>query len=378
MGEISTTNFCIITHVPHGYENSHYYAYAPYVREMNIWLKYCGTVDIVAPLGLKQKTAIDADYVHDKIQFSGVKGFSFTSLNAAVKSVLDLPIIRFVIFNSMRKADHIHLRCPGNMGLLGCIIQVFFPKKKKTAKYAGNWDPKAAQPLSYRIQKWILNNTLLTKNMTVLVYGRWDESSTNIRPFFTATYREQDKIPVAIRPLEGKIKFLFVGTLSKGKRPFYTIQLIEKLLKSEFDVSLDMYGEGKERQALEEYISKENLNDAVRVLGNRDEATIRKAYQESHFILLPSKSEGWPKVIAEAMFWGCMPIASGVSCVPFMLDFGKRGLLLDISLKEDAEKIAMILKAPQEYASKVQESIGWSRQFTLDLFEKEIKSFLHQ
>ena len=116
----------------------------------------------------------------------------------------------------MRWADHIHLRCPGNVGLLGSLVQVFFPSKPKTAKYAGNWDPKAKQPLSYKIQKWLLSNTLLTKNMTVLVYGEWPNQTKNIKSFFTATYREADKKEIQIRKLEADIQFVFVGTLSVG------------------------------------------------------------------------------------------------------------------------------------------------------------------
>ena len=43
------------------------------------------------------------------------------------------------MYKAMKWADHIHLRCPGNIGLLGCIVQIAFPKKVKTVKYAGNW-----------------------------------------------------------------------------------------------------------------------------------------------------------------------------------------------------------------------------------------------
>jgi hypothetical protein len=65
------------------------------------------------------------------------------------------------------------LRCPGTIGLLTCLIQVLFPKKSKTAKDAGNWDPKSKQPLSYQIQKWILTTAILTKNIKTLVNDGW-------------------------------------------------------------------------------------------------------------------------------------------------------------------------------------------------------------
>ena len=54
--------FCIITHVPHGYFNANYFAYSPYVREMNIWIKYVDEIVLVAPLDLKNLTEIDIFY----------------------------------------------------------------------------------------------------------------------------------------------------------------------------------------------------------------------------------------------------------------------------------------------------------------------------
>ncbi len=80
----------------------------------------------------------------------------------------------------MHRANHLHIRCPGNIGLLTCVAQIFFPKKPKTVKYAGNWDPYAVQAFSYRLQKKILNSTFLSKNVKVLVYGKWTGMSKNL------------------------------------------------------------------------------------------------------------------------------------------------------------------------------------------------------
>ena len=69
----------------------------------------------------------------------------------------------------------------------GGIGPFSMPKTPKSAKYAGNWDPKSKKPWSYQLQQWILSNTFLTKNMKVLVYGVWDGQSQNIYPFFKLT-----------------------------------------------------------------------------------------------------------------------------------------------------------------------------------------------
>ncbi|MFN3754430.1 glycosyltransferase [Flavobacterium sp.] len=368
--------FCIITHVAHGKQSGEYFAYSPYVREMNIWSKYADKIILVAPLHLSQKTAIEASYDHQDIDFRKVSSFHFLTLKSTFTTLLTLPKVVSQIYKAMQQADHIHLRCPGNMGLLGCIVQMLFPSKYKTAKYAGNWDLNAKQPLSYRLQKWILSNTLLTQNMQVLVYGEWERSTKNIKPFFTASYFEKDKVDSKPRTLNGKISFVFVGTLSSGKQPLYAIQLIEQLFKDGFEVQLTLYGEGLERKRLEEYIKNQHLESVIFLKGNQHQETIRKAFCESHFVVLPSVSEGWPKVIAEGMFWGCLPIASKVSCVPNMLDNGNRGLLLDLELQKDVAKIRSILADNSEYVLKAHQALEWSRQYTLDVFESEIKKLL--
>nr|WP_315155862.1 glycosyltransferase [uncultured Flavobacterium sp.] len=366
----------IITHVIHKQSLNQYLGYAPYIHEMNIWLKTVDEVIIAAPIMDEVITAIDFPYQHSKIKFLKIPVFSLISAGQIFKTIVVLPKSFWVIFQAMRQADHIHLRCPGNIGLLGCIIQVLFPNKKKTAKYAGNWDPKSRQPWTYRLQKWILSNTFLTRNMQVLVYGEWENQSKNIKSFFTATYSQSEKKMIQEKSLTQTIHFIFIGTLVKGKDPFYAIQLIENLFKKGYSVQLDLYGEGGERDFLERYIVKSNLDKIVKLKGNQSRDFVKEAYQKSHFVILPSKSEGWPKAIAEGMFWGCVPIATPVSCVPFMLDFGNRGLLLEMNLDIDIQQLENLLNSKSEYEAKSQKAFDWSAKYTLDVFETEIRKLL--
>lgn len=377
--------FLIITHVDHISLDNHFFAYAPYVHEMNIWLKHVGEVVIVAPLSQgKSISAIHLSYTHHKLHFVSVPSFHFTRFLSLLKSLFVLPGIMLTIYRAMFQSSHIHLRCPGNMGLLGAIVQIAFPKIPKTAKYAGNWDPKAKQPWSYRLQKWILSNTFLTRNMQVLVYGEW-EASKNIKPFFTATYCELDKIELDFLQAnrlamlhQSEIRLLFIGTLSKGKQPFYAIQLVEQLQQNNYAVRLDLYGDGDERNHIERYILEKNLQNSIISHGNQTKQTIQLAYQSGHFLILPSKSEGWPKVVAEAMFWGCVPIATAVSCVPNMLAHGDRGLLLSMDVVKDSARIQNIVNDSSIYFSKSANAAKWSRLYTLDYFESEIKKLLQE
>ncbi len=365
--------FAIITHVVHKQQGNRYFAYAPYVREMNVWSQFVTQLLIVAPVEEKELTAIDYPYHHEVIEFIPIDAIDFLSWKSRITTFFKLPRIAWQIFKAMYQADHIHLRCPGNIGLIGCLVQILFPFKSKTAKYAGNWDPKAKQPWSYRFQKWLLSSTFLTRNMQVLVYGEWEGSSKNSLPFFTATYWEAEKEPLQSLSFTNTIRFVFVGTLSKGKRPLYAVNLVQALFKRGYDVQLELYGEGSERAELEQHIKTNQLGSFIALKGNQSKEIIKSAYQNSHFVLLPSQSEGWPKAIAEGMFWGCVPLATSISCVPFMLGYGNRGVVLTTNLEQDVQQIIVILNDEVDYLEKREQASEWSRKYTLDVFENEIK-----
>jgi glycosyltransferase involved in cell wall biosynthesis len=368
--------FVIITHVPHTLQNNQYFAYTPYVREMNVWLQYVDELILVAPEVANPVSAIDSAYEHQKIQFLPIASFDVLSLPSILRSIFKMPKICWRIFLAMRAADHIHLRCPGNSGLLGCLIQILFPNTPKTAKYAGNWDPNSKQPWTYKLQQWILNSPFLTRNMQVLVYGEWEPTSKNIRPFFTATYAESEKATLLPLATNSLIDFVFVGALVSGKNPLYAIQLVAHLFLKGYAVRLHLYGEGPERAILEAYIQEHQLETTVFLMGNKNSETVKAAYQKSHFVVLPSESEGWPKAIAEGMFWGCIPIATPVSCVPFMLDYGKRGILLEMDIERDCAQIIATLKDNFDFNNKRIAASDWSRGYTLEVFEAGIRGVL--
>jgi len=370
--------FAIITHVQHIKNDNQYYGYAPYIREMNIWLKYVDQVIVVAPLIDKELNPIHEKYNHSEVSFRQVEEFDITSMTNVFKTITRFPKIVIQVYKAMSQADHIHLRCPGNMGLIGAMVQILFPKKPKTAKYAGNWDPMAKQPFTYKLQRWILSNTFLTKNMQVLVYGDWKNQTKNIKPFFTATYSESDKNEIRSEKLVRCIDFLFVGTLSKGKQPLFAVQLVEILNQQGKKVRLNLYGDGILRSTLETYIKENNLQDIVFLRGNQSKETVLKAYQTSHFLILPSKSEGWPKVVAEAMFWGCVPIASPVSCVPYMMGNGSRGIIIQEKLFDDGNQITEVINNSDLYKKMSTEGQSWSQQFTTNKFEAEIRKLLNE
>lgn len=369
--------FLIVTHLIHKRnENQIIGGYAPYIKEMNLWLKYTDECVIVAPVSNAAFTEIDLPYFDSKkIKLQAIPSINFLTFRSALLAVSQLPYILVKIGLAMRKADHIHLRCPGNIGLLGSAMQIFFPFKKKTTKYAGNWDPKAKQPWSYRLQKKILQSRC-TQNMKVLVYGEWPDHNRNVLPFFTASYSATE-IESVLRPQQEIIRMVFVGTLTSNKNPLVAIQVVQHLLKQGKRIRLELLGDGSLRNSLEQYVSTNHLESFITFRGNITAVEVKKSLMNSHFLIFLSDSEGWPKAVAEAMFWGCVPVVQPVSCVAWMLGFGTRGVLVD---KNDfqliTEKILNLWSNAAMFIKMSEAAMQWSRDYTLEKFEMEIKKLM--
>lgn len=368
--------FAIFTLVEHKEKDGVYYGYAPYISEMNMWTNYADEVVVV---GLRSKsktlTPIDAPYNHPKVDFVEVPNFNIKTLKGVLRTLMIYPRVALQMIKVMRSADHLHFRCPSNVSAMAALIQICFPAKKKTVKYAGNWRPKSKQPIGYRFQKFIFRNTWLTKNMKVLVYGEWPNQTKNVVPFMSATYTNAERIPFEKKNYDSILNFVFIGSLVIGKRPMYTIEIIEALIKKGVNCELHMYGDGNLKAELQDYVHAKNLDDKIFIYGNQSKIVIKDAVQKAHFTILPSKSEGWPKAIAEGMFFGAIPISTRISCLEWILGEGQRGILIDTDLETAVEEIFKTLnEADLHEMSK--KALDWAQQYTLDRLNLEMKKAL--
>jgi glycosyltransferase involved in cell wall biosynthesis len=170
------------------------------------------------------------------------------------------------------------------------------------------------------------------------------------------------------------LQFVFVGTLSEGKRPLYALELFRRLFENlKRPMTLEFFGSGLQEKSLKKYINAHGLNEQVTLRGNIKPDELIEVYKSAHFLSLPSRSEGWPKAVAEAMFWGAIPLVTPISCVPWMIGQGKRGITLDLNLETDSLLIKEALNDPLALDKMSQKAALWSRQYTNEKFTKAIK-----
>jgi glycosyltransferase involved in cell wall biosynthesis len=364
----------IVTCVHHFEKDGNYFAYGPYVREMNLWIEQKAQVTVLAPLIQSQLPGqIDIAYSHPNLKFSSVPAFQVQSWAGKFQALWQIPFILYKMVLEMKKNSQMHIRIPGNMGLLGMFMQILFPNKPKVIKYAGNWDPTSVQPLTFKIQRKLANSTILTRKAKVLVYGNWKDSSSNVVPLFTASYRESEAKKVVKTPLNEKVKLVFVGAIYDGKNPQTGIYLSKLLKDKGIDFEFIYCGDGVMREEMQSLSRDLGVSEKVVFLGNVSADEIKKVLSESHFLIFISRTEGWPKAVAEAMFWGCVPFTSSVSCVPEMVGKnGERGILLENDPIKILGKLLPFIEDENLYKETSRRAMDWSREFTIDKLQKEI------
>jgi len=133
----------------------------------------------------------------------------------------------------------------------------------------------------------------------------------------------------AIAPLERPVgRGVVLAGLTSRKRVAHALKALAAARFPEAgDLSLDVYGDGEERGALEALRDELDLGGVVAFHGHQPGARAQLA--DASFLLLTSTSEGFPLVLIEAMAAGCIPIAYDVPYGPAdIIRDGRNGFLV--------------------------------------------------
>lgn len=138
-----------------------------------------------------------------------------------------------------------------------------------------------------------------------------------------------DKIPNKAAPLKEK-RLISVGRLSPEKGFDDLLVIFNKLVKTHPDWCLDIIGDGKEKEKLQEYIKEHNLEEKVTLHGFQKKDYIDKMLQKSSIYLMTSHTESFGIVLIEAMSHGLPCIAfSSAEGARELIDSGRNGYLIN-------------------------------------------------
>ncbi|MCC7117867.1 MAG: glycosyltransferase [Anaerolineales bacterium] len=190
--------------------------------------------------------------------------------------------------------------------------------------------------VSTRAQQSAIVEGVLPKNIILIKNG--------IEPISTAGVN-QTKARKAAGLKDGEIFIVAVGRLVTEKAHEILIQALPLVLKEYPQVRLGILGEGPLRGQLEKQIEALRLTQAVYLFGTQDAVEDYLAIAE--IFVLPSRAEGLPIALLEAMSAGLPVVATALKGMSDVIEHGRTGLLTPPEDSQAlAEAILQLLRDP--------------------------------
>lgn len=143
------------------------------------------------------------------------------------------------------------------------------------------------------------------------------------------------------------------------------------------EANLLIIGEGPERKNLESLSFNLGLGDRVFFLGWISHSMVWKYLQESTIFVLPSLSEGTPRVILEAMACGLPIVATKVGGIPEIMTDGVNGFLVPpMNERSIAEAVKKILNDIDFQRKASKENIKLAKKFEFPIIDCQIYKYL--
>ena len=184
----------------------------------------------------------------------------------------------------------------------------------------------------------------------------------------------------SIETIKSDSYFVTIGTLCHRKGQDILVNAINKLSQKELKgTRFYLIGDGPSEELLTKLIHKKDLLDVIMLLGRKNNEDTQTLLKNSSGLILPSRDEGMPLVILEAMRLKKIVIASDIAAIPEMIDDQVSGFITNSA---NPEALAETIKSVLAMSKKEKEIIGnkafekFKKSFTLDIHVEKLNKYL--
>lgn len=282
------------------------------------------------------------------------------------KSVIDfykkIPIIilynLFILTRVIKHSDLIFMHLPAMNSFIAALLAWIFNKPvisyfvgdEKRIVEVGNKYKGLQRVIAIFISS--IHNLIYTKivrNSRAAFFlssdlkNRFQKYNTRSYLAFSSLIQNNNIHIKKIRKSINVVKLLYVGALRHEKGINYLIQCVQCLIHDGFKVKLYICGDGPERDTYQNFVKYGGLDKFIDFLGNVPWGErLFKIYINCDIFILPSLSEGVPRVLLEAMANGLPIVASRVGGISDIIKNMRNGILVPPSSPyalKDAVKI---------------------------------------
>lgn len=180
------------------------------------------------------------------------------------------------------------------------------------------------------------------------------------------------------RNISKVLNILFVGHIHDRKGLRFLFKALAKLKQQNIPFQMNLAGKGELKSYLEDYAMKNDFIEQVSFLGQiKHGEELFDLYRQADLFILPSvAAEGVPRVIHEAMAFGCPVIATDIGSIKWQLS-GHAGVLIEPNSSEAIYKAIMKIENDEDLRRiLIKNGYEKSKLFSLENQEKGIHDFV--
>src|SRR5690554_456136 len=362
----------IISHTEHYLQpDGTIVGWGPTISELNHLTEDFEEIYHVAVLHAGTPPPSSLPYTKANIHFVPLKPVGGKGVVNKLSILGSIPRTIKTVRQTLDKVDVFQLRTPTGIGVFLIPYLSLFSNKKGWYKYAGNWSQQNP-PLGYALQRWMLKK----QKRKVTINGKWPKQPAHCltfeNPCLTEEERKEGMQISESKQFQPPFTFCFVGRLEDAKGVQRIIDAFGSLDTLEKVAAIHFIGDGEKTDSYKKQAKQLNL--PAHFHGFMERSKVFEIYKKSDFFLLPSTaSEGFPKVIAEAMNFGCLPIVSQVSSIGQYVHVSNGFIVEPCTFENLKELIKEVIKGDEKLLKeKANHAHHTVFQFTFEHYRKRI------
>jgi glycosyltransferase involved in cell wall biosynthesis len=282
------------------------------------------------------------------------------------------------LVHQIRRADAVHVPIPGDVGTVGMLL-AYVLRKPLFVRYCGNWFVQCS--VAERFWKWFMEYSAGGRNVMLATGGAPNPPSRRNRAtrwIFSTTLTEEELNAVRTQRRDRAVnaRLIIVCRQERPKGTEVVIDSLPLILERLPSATLHVVGDGSDLPMMKERAAEVGISSRVTFHGAVDHASVLQLLLEAELFCYPtSASEGFPKVVLEALACGLPVVTTHVSVLPYLVD--GCGVLLDtVTPKALADAVCTCLAEPDRYYAMSARATERAREFSLERWRDTIADHL--
>lgn len=284
-----------------------------------------------------------------------------------------------VLIREIVRADAVHAPIPGDVGTIGMVLALLL-RKPLFVRHCGNWLKPATR--AEHFWKWFMERFAGGRNVMLATGGAAEPpsaKSSEIKWIFSTSLSESELEPAQPRALSNasRAKLIIVCRQDRQKGTATVIQSLPLILQTFPEVTLDIVGDGPALPSFQQLTKALNVGDRITFHGKVNHEGVLALLKQADLFCYPTQaSEGFPKVVLEALASGLPVITTRVSVLPELIGAGGGVLLDDATPETLAEVTVNALSDSKSYKRMSERAIETARRFSLERWRDDVGAHL--